>query len=183
MIATEPTKAEKTLKRVLFISAFDGWSIIVIAVLGILITLAMGDYSGLAVGLLIAAAGGMELRGRKLLKRRDPSGMKLLVRSQLFFLAVILVYCATRLGSFDEATVMGNSTPDMEAAMKELGIQKADLLPMVRSTFFALYSGVALGTLIYQGGMTLYYRAKTKLVTEALSPPPRPKVSVLPPSV
>jgi len=179
----EPTKAEKTLKWVLTISLIDGWSIIGIAALGMLITVIIGDYSGVMVGLLIAAAGAMELRGRKLLKRRDPSGMKTLARSQLFLLAVVLVYCVTRLGSFDDATVLGNLTPDMEAALKESGIQKADVLPMVRLAFFSIYGGVALGTLLYQGGMALYYRAKTPLITEALTTPLRPRVSVLPPSV
>ena len=53
----------------------------------------------------------MEIRGHKLLKRRNPDGMKSLVRSQMFLLAVILVYCATRLGSFDDNTVMGNPNP------------------------------------------------------------------------
>jgi len=179
----EPTKAEKTLARVLKISGVEGWSIIILAGLGCLISLALGDYSGVGIGLLIASAGGMELRGRKLLRRRDPSGMKTLARSQLFLLGVVLVYCATRLGSFDDATVMGNLTPDMETALKELGIQKSDILPLVRLTFFATYGGLALGTLLYQGGMAIYYRAKTPLVTEALTTPPRPRVSVLPPSV
>lgn len=183
MNAAEPTPAEKTLKRVLIISLLDGWSVMIIAALGILITLIMGDYSGVLVGLLIGAAGWMELRGRKLLIRRDPAGMKSLARSQMFLLAVILVYCVTRLGSFDETTVMGNLTPDMEALLKESGIQKADVLPLVRLTFYSAYGAVALGTVLYQGGMTLYYRAKTKLVIEALTTPPRPRVSVLPPSV
>ncbi len=182
MIPPEPTPAEKTLKRVLFIAALDGWSIIAIAALGTLITLVLGDYSGVIVGLLIAAAGWLELRGRKQLKRRDPAGMKSLVRSQLFLLAVIVVYCTTRLGSFDDATVMGNLTPDMETLLREAGIEKGDILPLVRITFFSAYGGVLLGSLIYQGGMMLYYRAKTRLVSEALATPPRSFVPVIPPS-
>ena len=38
-----PTPPEKALKRVLLIGAIDGWSIIVIASLGSLLTLALGD--------------------------------------------------------------------------------------------------------------------------------------------
>ncbi|HEY5345159.1 MAG TPA: hypothetical protein VIK62_02320 [Verrucomicrobiae bacterium] len=183
MISAEPSPAEKTLKHVLAISRFNGWSVIVIAALGTLITLAMGDLSGMGVGILIAAGGWMEVRGHKLLKRRNPDGMKTLVRSQLFLLAVILVYCATRLGSFDDGSVMGNLTPDMESLLKEAGINKGDILPMVRTAFFAGYGTFALLTLIYQGGMALYYRSKTALVTEALLTPPRPRISVLPPSI
>lgn len=178
----EPTPQEKTLKRVLTISRVNGWSVIVFATLGTLITLVIGDPSGVAVGVLIGLAGWMEVRGNQALRRRNPAGMKLLVRSQLFLLAVILVYCASRLGSFDDATAMGNLTPDMEIILQEAGLQKADILPLVRMTFFALYGGLALGTLIYQGGMALYYRRRIRPVTEALIAPPRPRVSHLPPS-
>jgi len=186
MIPPRPVLPQKALQRVRAISRVNGWSVIVFATLGTLITLLMGDLSGLAVGVLVGAAGGMEVRGGRMLGRRDPAGMKMLVRSQLFLLAVLLVYCATRLGSFDDATALGNLTPDMEAMLKETGIGKADILPLVRTAFFAIYGGVALGTLLYQGGMALYYRGKTRLVTEALAAPPlpaRPRVSPLPPSI
>lgn len=183
MSVLEPTPREKALRRVLAVSRVNGWSVVVFAALGTLITLALGDFSTLAVGGLVGIAGWLEVRGHGKLKRRDPAGMKLLVRSQLFLLAVILAYCASRLGSFDPALAMDNLTPDMEAMLKEAGIDRADILPLVRMVFFTLYGGVALGTLVYQGGMALYYRAKAPLVVEALSAPPaRPGVSHVPPS-
>ena len=172
--APELTPQEKTLKRILLISLIDGWSILAFAAIGTLIALFLGDYSGVAVGGLIAIAGGMEIRGRKQLKRRNPDGMKLLVRAQMFFLAVILVYCASRLGSFDGESAMGNLTPDLEAALKESGLAKADILPLLRTMFFVLYAGVALGTVIFQGGLALYYRSKIAHVTTALTKPPHP---------
>lgn len=178
--APELTPQEKTLKRVLLISLIDGWSIIAFAAFGTLLTLLFGDYSGLAVGVLIAIAGAMEIRGRNKLRRRNPDGMKLLVRSQFFLLAVILVYCTSRLGSFDGESAMGNLTPDMEEALKESGLARADILPMVRTIFFVLYGGVAIGTIIFQGGMSLYYRRKTAQVTAALSVPVYPSISPLP---
>lgn len=183
MTIPELTPQEKALKRVLAISRLDGWSVIIFAVLGTLVTLVIGDFSGLGVGLLVAIAGWTEIVGHKKLKRRDVDGMKLLVRSQLLLLTVILVYCASRLGSFDGEAAMGNLTPDMEAILNEAGLARADVLPLVRIAFFATYGGVAFGTLLYQGGMTLYYRSKIQLVTEALAAPPRSPVSALPPSI
>jgi hypothetical protein len=165
------------LKRVLAISRLDGWSVVIIAGLGTLVTLAMGDWYGIAIGLIIVAAGAMEIRGNRLLKKRQIDGMKWLVRSQLFLLSVVLVYCVSRLASFDDATVFENLTPDMESALKELGISKADILPLVRITFLAGYGGAAVVTVLYQGGMALWYRGKIKLVTEALT-----TVIVVPPS-
>ena len=173
MTAPPPTPAEKALKRVLRYSRFNGWSVMIIAGAGTLLSLVFGDLVGILVGGLATVAGWMELRGHKKLRRRDAGGMAWLVRAESFLLAVILVYCATRLGSFDAETAMGNLTPDMEASLKELGLERADILSMVRTTFFSTYLTVSLVTLIYQGGMALYYRRKTPLVTEALSSPPQ----------
>ena len=166
-----PTPPEKALKRVLTVSRFNGWSVIVVAGLGVLLALALGDLSSIFIGLLVAVSGIMEVRGGRKLKRRDPEGVKLLVRSQMFLLAIILVYCASRLGSFDADTVMGGLTPDMESILKESGIQKGDILPLIRTAFFTLYITLAVTCLIYQGGLALWYRSKTRLVTEALQTP------------
>jgi len=167
-----PTPQAKALKRVLGVSRLNGWSVVVVAALGALLALALGDLVSVAIGAMVAFAGGMEVRGHKQLRRRNADGMKLLVRSQLFLLSVILVYCASRLGSFDGDTVMGNITPDMEAILKESGILRSDILPLVRLAFFTLYISFAAVTLIYQGGLALFYRNKTRLVTEALHAPP-----------
>lgn len=163
---------EKALKRVLLVSALDGWSVVVLAALGTLLTLVLGDYSTLFAGLLILAAGVMELRGRRRLTRRDAGGMPQLVRAQLFLLAVILVYCASRLGSYDQEAMLANLTPDMKAMLQESGVEVAEILPLVRMVFLATYGLVAVLSLVYQGGLILYYRRKTPLVTEALAVPP-----------
>ena len=173
MTAPEATPPEKTLKRILLITAIDGWSIIVLASLGVLLTFILGDWVGSCVGLLVLAAGVMEIRGRRRLTQRDASGMQQMVRAQLFLLAVILVYCASRLGSFDADTALASLTPDMEAMLKEAGLARADILPIVRTAFIATYGLVAFLSLLFQGGLILYYRRKTRLVTEALTAPPQ----------
>jgi hypothetical protein len=182
MTTPEPTPADKALKRVLAVSRLNGWSVAIFAALCVLVALGMGDLLGIAICLLVLVSGWMEIRGNRLIKQRDPAGMKWLVRSQMFLLAVILAYCARCLGSFDSDSVMSNLTPDMEAVLKEAGIEKADLVPLVHKMFFVLYGAVALTCLIYQGGLALFYRGKTALVTEALTRPPV-RVPVLPPSI
>ena len=174
MTVPEPTPQEKALKRVVAIARFNGWSVVVIAALGALLALLLGDFVGTFIGLLATIAGWMEVRGQQMLRRRDPAGMRWLVRSQMFLLSVILVYCITRLGSFDADTAMANLTPDMEAMLKEAGLARGDILPMVRTAFLATYLSVAVVSIIYQGGMALYYRSKTRLVTAALTVPPVP---------
>ena len=174
MIPPAPTPPEKALKRVLTLSRLNGWSVVIIAGLGVLLALLLLDPLGTAVGLLAAASGWMELRGHRQLRRRDPAGMKWLVRAQLFLLAVVLAYCTSRLGSFDAESMMSNLTPDMETLLKEGGIERADILPLVHKFFLAWYGGVALVCILYQGGLALYYRKKIPLVTAALATPPVP---------
>lgn len=170
--SVEPTPEEKTYRRVLFVAGFDGWSVVIVAGLGMLLSLLFGSLNGIFVGLLLIGAGAMELHGRRLLRRRNAAGMRWLVRAQLFLLSVILVYCASRLGSFDAETAMGNLTPDMEAALTEAGLAKADILPLVQTAFVATYAILALLTLIFQGGLALYYRSRTDRVAAHLTPPP-----------
>lgn len=167
-----PSPAEQTLQRVRTVSRLNGWSVVVIASLGSLLALALGDLSSLFIGLCVVAAGTLEVRGNRQLKRRDPDGMKWLIRSQLFLLTVMLVYCVGRLGSFDADTAMASLTPDMEAILKEAGLERADILPLVRMTFLSTYLAIAATCLVYQGGLALYYRSKVRLVTEALTTPP-----------
>jgi hypothetical protein len=168
----QPTPQEKSLKRVLTISRLNGWSVAVVAALGTLVTLLLGDLTGTLVGLVAVASGWMEIRGNGKLQRKDASGMTLLVRSQLLLLGVLLAYCVIRLGSFDAETAMANLTPDMEAILKEAGLERGDILPMVSMTYYATYSAVAATCLIYQGGMALYYRSRTNTIITALSLPP-----------
>ena len=163
---------ESTLKAVRRFSRINGWSVAVIAGLGTLISLLFGDLVGVSVGLLAVAAGAMEIHGQRRLSRRDADGMKWLVRSQLGLLSVVLVYAVSRLASFDRETAMGNLTPDMAVALKEAGIDTADLLPLVKLAFFGFYGAVILVTCVYQGGLALYYRSRVDRVTQALAAAP-----------
>ena len=174
MTAPSPTPPQKALKRVTGLSRVNGWSVVLVAGLGGLIALAMGDWLSLGLGALVGAFGWLEVKGSRMLRRRDPEGMKWLIRSQMLLLALILAYCASRLGSFDAESAMANLTPDMEAMLKEAGLNRADIVPLVHQMFLTIYLSVALASILYQGGLALYYRSKTALVTAALTTPPAP---------
>ena len=174
MPASPLTPPQLALKRVIGISRLNGWSVVIVAGLGALLALALGDWPSTGIGLLIAVFGGLEVHGNHLLRKRDPGGLQWLVRSQMLVLALILAYCASRLGSFDADTALANLTPDMEAMLKEAGLTRADIVPLVHRMYLAIYISVALASLVYQGGLALYYRSKARLVTGALTvvPPP-----------
>ena len=172
-----PPLPEEALVRVLRISKLNGLSVLIIAGLGSLLSLALFDPVGVVVGALVAYGGWMEWSGRKHLVRGEAEeGMRRLVRSQWIVLGVILVYCVTRLASFDAESALGPLTGDMRTQLAEAGVDLASILPLLRLTFYGLYGSVALVTLIYQGGMARYYRRRTEVVKQALAARLRPVV-------
>ena len=161
-----------TLRKVRRFSRLNGWSVTVVAALAMLVAMLFGDLVGQAVGLFAMVCGLMEVHGQRRLSRRDAEGMRWLVRSQVFLLGVILVYAVSRLASFDADTAMGNLTPDMAMALREAGMDPAELLPLVRLAFYGFYAVVIGVTVVYQGGLALYYRSRSAAVAQALAAAP-----------
>lgn len=171
-----PLTPEERLVRVLRISKLNGLSIAVVAGVCALGSLLFGDWMGAAVGAIVTVGGLMELSGRRQLLHGDADGMLRLVRSQMLVLGVIVVYAVSRLASFDLDSALGNLTPDMRNDLTQSGVDLAAITPMVRLMFYAMYGSVAVVTLIYQGGMALYYRRRTDVVKQALAARLRPVV-------
>lgn len=172
MTPAVPTPAEKCLARVLKLSRLNGWSIVIIAGLGGLLSLLFGDLVGTTIGALAAGAGAMEVHGHRSLRRRDPAGLDWLIRAETALLAVISLYAISRLGSFDPEMVRENLTPEMETALNDAGLATADVVPLVRLMFLAMYGTVLAVTCVYQGGLVFYYRSRRPLVAEALAARP-----------
>lgn len=201
-----PTPAEKTLTRILAISGLNGWSVIIIAGLASVLALFMGDLVGLSVGVLAVVSGFMELHGRRRLKKRDAWGMRWLVRAELLLLAVLACYAARGLVSYNADYVRDQVVPEAREKLQLLGISLNDFLAsygiteaqlpsLMRMVTIAIYGTVLLVTLLYQGGMVIYYRRKTDLVADLLyvqatpqrwerpmPPPPPPTIYKLRPT-
>jgi len=166
------------LRRVRRLSAVNGWSVTVVAGFSILLSAAaFGGLLGVGVGGLVLVGGLVELRGRTLLGRRDPEGLRWLVRAQVIVLGAVLTYAVSRLASFDAELALSNETPEMRALLTEAGLEAQDLGPLIRLVFYLLYGAVAVGTLIYQGGLALYYRSCRAAVHSALTNPERPPIT------
>ena len=206
MPPAKPTPAETTYTRVLRLSALNGWSVVIIAGLAGILALGMGDLVGLSVGVLAVVSGLMELHGRRLLKKRDAWGMRWLIRAELLLLAVLAGYAVRGLVSFDAGYMKDQVIPDLREKLQLLGVTLDDvlhsygltedkLIPLVKLASRCIYGTVLLGALLYQGGMVLYYRRKTALVTDHLfvqvaperwarpmPPPPPPAIYKLRPT-
>jgi hypothetical protein len=163
-----PILPAETLRRVTRIARFDGLSVLIVAGGFALLSAASRDVSGSVIGLLIAAAGAIELHGVALL-RSGRDGMRWLVSSQLYLMAVILAYAGFRLIRPDVAWMLpyvtGEAAEPILQAAQQQGMTVEQLLVGAMGMFYLL---VALLTVLYQGGMTVYYLRRRRAVEAAL---------------
>ncbi|HXQ80453.1 MAG TPA: hypothetical protein VN775_04020 [Opitutaceae bacterium] len=160
-----PLLPPERLRRVLRVARLDGTSILVVAGGFALISAAFRDVTGAVIGLLVAAAGAIELHGANLLRAADVKGMRWLVSSQLYLMAVMLTYVSFRLARPDIAALRPLVTQELADSIREADLNVDEvLLEMQRLVYFA----VAAATLLYQGGMTLYYLRRRASVAAAL---------------
>jgi len=161
--------SEKSLGRVLWISALDGWSISLFAGLCTLISILTFEWAGVIIGALVTTAGAIELRGRRKLQRGDAHGLPLLVRAQLMILGVIWLYALESLLAFDEAAMMASVTTEMRNALSQAGVSVEDFRPLLKPVYYGFYLTVMAVTLLFQGGLALYYHSRRDKITAALA--------------
>ncbi|HEX2854258.1 MAG TPA: hypothetical protein VHO24_13565 [Opitutaceae bacterium] len=166
MSKTPPLLPEETLQRVLRVARVDGMSVLLIAGFLALASAAAGDYMGALIGLVIAAAGAIELHGDGLLRNGFPLGMKWLIGSQLYLMAVVLGYCAMRLTHVALPPIPDTLKPMIEMSAQQWKMATDDYLLMVYRLSFRL---LALLTFLYQGGMAFYYFRRRAAVAQALA--------------
>lgn len=163
------TPAEKSLRHVLLISAIDGWSITIVAGLCTLVSLLFAEWIGISIGATITAAGLIELRGRARLARGNIGGLDWLIRTQVLILATIGLYAFRNLLAFDEAVLLAQVTPELRNAIDQLGISMADIERLMKPIYYGIYLTVIAVTVLFQGGLALYYASRRAKITEALA--------------
>lgn len=161
-----PLLPSEVLRRVLRVARFDGVSVLGIASACAVVSAASHDPTGTIVGVLAAAAGAMELAGAGMLGSGDPRGLRWLVTSQLFLLVTVLGYVALRLSNIDVEPLRKAVTPEIAEQIQQAGMTTdAFLVEMMRLVYIA----VAGATILYQGGMAVYYLRKSAGVLMALN--------------
>lgn len=172
-----PLLPDRSLKRVLAIARGDGWSIVIVAALGGLYSLATGSWFAAGTAALVVLAGWSELHGRRLLLERESRGLHWLIGAQLSLLAIIWIYAVCRWWFFDPAALWAE-LPSLAQAEIDRQLLAAGLLPELdRPLLLQMMNALTCLLLIvltffYQGGMALYYTLKRRAVTSALQTPP-----------
>ncbi len=160
-----PLLPAQILQRVLRLARFDGWSVAVVASVCAILTASLGDRVGAGIGVLIAGAGAIELHGVSLLQHRDAHGMTWLINSQCLILLSMLGYCALRLADPQLAPLRATVTAEMKQQLEVIGWNVDQFIGLVhRITYLA----VSAATLLYQGGMAIYYYRRSAAVAAAL---------------
>lgn len=164
-IMQPPLLPSEVLRRVCRLARFDGMSILVFAGGFAVISAASHEAPSAMVGLAVAGAGALELHGLGLLNHYDSRGTRWLVASQAYLMVVMVSYAMFRLMHPDIAELRPVVTEELAAQIREVGLTIDQfLLEFVR----VVYAGVAAASMLYQGGMMLYYLRRRKAIEAAM---------------
>jgi hypothetical protein len=101
--------------------------------------------------------------------RGDASGMVWLLRAQLAVLAIVFLYVLANLLAYDAAALMARLTPEMRGTLEQYGVLVSDLEPLLKPMYFAVYLLMMSGTLLFQGGLALFYKTRRGQVAAELA--------------
>jgi hypothetical protein len=166
-----PLLPTEVLRRVLRVARFDGISLLGFAGGFALISAYSRDVSGALIGLLVAAAGAIELHGVGLI-RSGRNGMRWLISSQFYLMSVMLAYSGYRLLRPDIAWLLPYMNGDAAEPIKEAAQQAGVTVEqMLVASVQLIYFCIAAATVLYQGGMIVYYAKRRIAVKAALEEP------------
>jgi hypothetical protein len=158
-----------TLTRLLRLAKLDGTGVLALSGAFALASAAMGDRLSAVIGLLIAGAGAFELHGAGLLREREARGLRWLVASQIYLMIAVLAYVVLRLFSYDPAFINYALTADTRSNLLEIGYTEGDIAGLVRQIYCLIYAVIGFVTVLYQGGMALYYWRRKAAVAAAFA--------------
>ncbi len=131
-----------------------------------LVSAASREAPGALVGLMVAAAGAIELHGVGLLRIGDSRGTRWLISSQAYLLCVMLSYATVRMLHPDIAELRPVVTEELAAQIHQAGITTDEfLVEFVR----LVYVAVAGASVLYQGGMIIYYLRRRRALAAAVA--------------
>lgn len=162
-----PPLPHEVLYRVLRVAHIDGRLLLFIAGGFALLSAWAGDHVGAIVGCCAAGAGAWELHGVGRLRSYAVDGVSDLIGSQVLLLAVIFAYVGYQLSHFDPEGILAAMTPELKERFSELGIGADQHLPLLKQSYFIGYIVVALVSLVYQGGLALFYRRSRGAIVRA----------------
>lgn len=163
-------------RRVLALSRLNGWGVAGFALLSALAALIRTDLLIVGWCMLAAASGFMELHGRGRLALGKPAGVGWMIGAQFWLLGVILTYVWLRWTEF-EAAAFWDSLPalaqnEVNRQLAAAGIGEDERPAFLAYLNAAICLSLVLTSLVYQGGLALYYAFKLRAVRNEIASPP-----------
>lgn len=165
MPSRPPLLPAEVLRRMLRVARFDGTSILFIAGGFALGSAVLHDVTGTMISLMVAGAGAIELHGAALLRHGEARGLRWLVSSQLYLLFIMLGFVGSKLSHIDIEPMRALLTDDAKAAIAQDGLTVDQFL---RMAYVFGYGLIGVLTVLYQGGMAIYYARRQSAVAAAL---------------
>jgi hypothetical protein len=163
---------DRRLQRVLHLARIDALSLAVVAAPAALVALCSGDRLGAVVGAGITLCGVAEWHGRARLLQRQIAGIAWLCSSQLLCLLLILLY-AWNLARLAQAEHLLSLLPSFTRdQLTELLTEPSEVADLLLALQRAMAGALALGALLYQGGMAFYYLRSSPAARAVFAEPP-----------
>jgi len=154
------------LRRLLFVSGMNGWSVAVMTFVFTIGSLVFGEWIGVLTSLAAFASGVIELKGRSYLKTNLAQAKQYLICSQIWLFTVIFVYSVYQLISFQLPPDVQSLPPELQEALRQLMPNSIDTFgTLVKQIVQFTYLTVIGVSFLYQGGLALFYkRSVSKLL-------------------
>ena len=164
------------VRRTISIASLNAWSFAVFAAAStVLLFGSTFTIAGVGITFALFAVSYNEFRGKKMLGELKPGGCDVLGWNQLGLLAALSVYCVWSIiwGFLYPSPLSEILTEHPEILEPYSEIERRDIREMFdilddmwAGIIAAVYGGVILGTLIYQGGNAWYYFTRRKYVEQ-----------------
>ncbi len=145
-------KQGKKLRRAQSVASFNIWSCAICAAISGLI--AVFSFSAAIGAIALGALAYNESRGRAALQRLELSAPRQLAINQMIFASLLILYAGWGIISTLQAAPVSDQYAQYSAEVQEL-MQPFDSVYLTAS--IAMYVGVGLFSLVFQGGTALYY--------------------------
>lgn len=165
-----PPLPQDVFLRVLRVALIDGRLLFCFSA-AFAVMAAMGqDVIGAVAGCIAAGAGAMEIHGANRLRDGDLGGVDVLIRSQLLLLGTVLVYVALRLAYPEDIAQSLNTLINHEVREQfaQQGISEDQILDVLTRSYRATCYLVGFVSVLYQGGMALYYHRRRDALRRAI---------------
>ena len=147
----------RAIRKTAAVANFSGITTLIIAIGSASFIAFDPGVVGILATVILAAVGTVELLGRKKLLRADDNATRILALNQLFFLAAITVYCCAQIATFSFSSIASQIPP-------ELGPLDASTQRMIHQAYNGFYIVLIFLSVIFQGGLALYYHRQARHV-------------------